>query len=397
MAKRTVADVDVAGKRVMIRVDFNVPLDKKTGAIADDRRIRGALPTISNVLHRGGSVICMSHLGRPSGDPAKDKFLTMDRVAERLAEVLGVPVTKAADVAGPSAAALAAQLRPGQVLVLENLRFDDGEKDGDEGFAKRLAALADIYVNDAFGTCHRTDASMYAVPQQFPPGARVVGMLVEKELNILQEILGQPQRPFIALMGGAKVSDKIGFIEALLGKVDKILVGGAMAYTFRKSQGQPVGNSLVENDKLDLARALLAKAGDKLVLPMDNRIATSPDAAAVDTQVVQGAIPDGWEGFDIGPATIAEYQRQLSGAKTIVWNGPMGMFEKEPFRAGTIAMAQVLADTNAVTVVGGGESADAVTRFGFDDRITHVSTGGGAFLEYVEGKPFAPLTVIDEK
>ena len=396
MAKRSIRDIDVSGKRVLVRVDFNVPMTAD-GAVADDRRIRSALPTIRLALDGGAAVILMSHLGRPTGDPASDAKLRMNSVAERLGELLNGPtVLKCDQVSGSRAEAMAKALLPGQVLVLENLRFDPREKKGDEGFARELASLADFYVNDAFGTCHRPHASMLAVAQRFPLANRVVGLLVERELRILDQLLGSPERPLVAVMGGAKVSDKIGFIDALLQRVDKLLVGGAMTYTFRKARGETVGRSLVEADKLDLAADLLRRGVGKIVLPVDHLVADAPDASA-ETKVVDVEIPDGWYGVDIGPKTRAEYTSILATAKTIVWNGPMGKFEDGRFRAGTLAVAEAMAQSKAVTVVGGGESAEAVERFGMADRLTHVSTGGGAFLEYVEGKPFVPLEVIGNK
>lgn len=396
MAKKTLRDIDIAGKKVLIRVDFNVPLDDE-GNVSDDRRIQAALPTIRYALEKNAAVIVMSHLGRPTGDPQADRPFTMDKVVARLGELLsGVTVSKCDEVVGPKATEMAAILQPGQVLVLENLRFHKGEKKGDEAFAEQLRQLADVYVNDAFGTCHRTDASMYAVPGKFPPGTRVVGFLVEKELEVLDKLLKSPEKPMIGVMGGAKVSDNIAFIESLLEKVDKLLIGGAMTYTFRKALGQSVGNSRVENDKLDLARKLLDQAGDKLVLPVDHLVASAPEASA-QTQVVDAEIPDGWCGVDIGPKTIQKYSEEISKAATVVWNGPMGKFEDEPFRQGTIGIAEAMARSSAVTVVGGGESAEAVQKFGYGDQMTHVSTGGGAFLEYVEGKPFQALTVVDDK
>lgn len=397
MAKKTLAQIDVTGKKVLIRVDFNVP-QHDDGSIGDDRRIRAALPTIQLALDKGAAVILMSHLGRPKGDPAKDAKFRLDPVAARLAELLsGVSVEKCDEVVGPQATQMAGMLQPGQVLLLENLRMHPGEKKGDETFAHELRDLADIYVNDAFGTCHRTDASMYAVPKAFPPGHRVVGLLVEKELKILGEILGSPRQPMVAVMGGAKVSDKIGVINALLDKVQHLLIGGAMTYTFRKAVGQSVGTSLVESsdEALQTARELLEKAGDKLVLPVDHLVATAPSADA-DTQIVEDEIPDGWCGVDIGPKTIEKCTGIVRSAATATWNGPMGKFEDEPFQAGTREVAKALSECPGITVVGGGESAEAVEKFGYADKLTHVSTGGGAFLEYIEGKPFDALSVIDE-
>lgn len=396
MAKKTIRDIDVKGKRVFIRVDFNVPTTDD-GQITDDRRIRSALPTIQHVLAAGGSAILASHMGRPVGDPAQDAPYKLDEVANRLRKLLpGVTVKKSDEVVGSAASAHAQSLQPGEILVLENLRFHKGEKKGDASFAKQLATLADVYVNDAFGTCHREDASMYALPQQFPAGTRVVGFLVQKELDILEQLLSTPKKPMIAIMGGAKVSDKINVIEALLPKIDRLLIGGAMTYTFRVARGESVGNSRVEKDKIDLAKDLLAKAGAKLQLPIDHIVADKLEPPQ-QIKVVDADIPDGWIGLDIGPKTIALYGNEIKNAATVVWNGPMGKFEDDPFRAGTKGVAEAMAASNAITVVGGGESAEAVQLFGLDSKITHVSTGGGAFLEYIEGKKFAALSAIDDK
>jgi phosphoglycerate kinase len=286
-------------------------------------------------------------------------------------------------------------LKPGEVLVLENLRFHPGEKDGDDAFARQLAALGDVYVNDAFGTCHREDASMLALPRAMKGKPRVVGFLVAKELQILDKLLSSPERPFIGIMGGAKVSDKIGFIKSMLSRVDKLLIGGAMTYTLMKAQGRQIGKSRVEEDKLDVARELLDLGKGKIVLPVDHLIADKVDPAA-STKVVEGDIPEGWFGMDIGPKTIAQYSGDVRSAKTVVWNGPMGKFEDEPFSKGTKAIAEAMAEAKGVTIVGGGETAEAVEEFGLAGKMTHVSTGGGAFLEYVEGTPFAALAQIDE-
>ncbi|MGO9597068.1 MAG: phosphoglycerate kinase [Isosphaeraceae bacterium] len=395
MAKQTVSDLMVEGKKVLVRVDFNVP-QTASGEVADDRRIRAALPTLKDILMRGGSLILVSHLGRPTGDPAADAPFRMDHVAARLQELIGRPVQKTADTVGPEAQAACAALKPGGIVVLENVRFNKGEKKGDVAFAKQMAALADVYVNDAFGTCHRDEASMVAVPEQFPPDRRGIGFLVEKELQILDTLLSKPKSPYVAVMGGAKVSDKILVIENLLQKVDKLLIGGAMTYTFLKAQGHEVGKSRVEADKLDVARHVLELAGSKLVLPVDHLIATKPEAGA-ETKVADGpTIPDGWFGMDIGPKTITLYSGIIKDAGTVIWNGPMGMFEVEAFAAGTKAVAQALADSSAVTAVGGGESAEAVEKFGLAEKVSHVSTGGGAFLESLEGKSFNSLKVIPD-
>lgn len=396
MPKQTVRDLDVKGKKVLVRVDFNVP-QTKDGEVADDRRIRSALPTLNDILDRGGSLILISHLGRPKGDPAVDAPFKLDKVAAKLAELIGKPVEKADDTVGPSAQKLAAELKPGGILVLENVRFNKGEKKGDPEFAKALASLGDAYVNDAFGTCHRDEASMVAVPEQFPDNARAIGFLVEKELNILDTLLKNPKSPYVAVMGGAKVSDKILVIESLLKQVDKLLVGGAMTYTFMKAKGVEIGKSRVELDKLDVAKKLLDEAGDKIVLPVDHLIADKPEAGA-ETKVTDGtAIPEGWFGMDIGPKTIEQYAKIVREAGTVVWNGPMGMFEVEAFAKGTKAVAEALAESAGVTAVGGGESAEAVEKFGYAPRVSHVSTGGGAFLESLEGKQFNSIKVIPDR
>ncbi|MGC1717587.1 MAG: phosphoglycerate kinase [Isosphaeraceae bacterium] len=396
MPKRTVRDLDVRGKKVLVRVDFNVP-QTESGDVADDRRIRAALPTLNDVLSRGGSLILVSHLGRPSGDPAADAPFRMDPVAARLAELIGRSVKKTDDTVGPQAQAACADLAPGEIVVLENVRFNKGEKKGDPAFAKQLAALAGAYVNDAFGTCHRDEASMVAVPEQFPADRRAIGFLVEKELQILDTLLSHPKSPYLAVMGGAKVSDKILVIESLLKKVDKLLIGGAMTYTFLKAQGHSVGQSKVEAEKLDVARHVLQLAGAKLVLPVDHLVASKPEAGA-ETKVVEGpTIPDGWFGMDIGPRTIELYSGIIKDAGTVVWNGPMGKFEVAAFATGTRAIAQALADSHGVTAVGGGESAEAVEKFGLADKVSHVSTGGGAFLESLEGKSFNSLKVIPDR
>jgi phosphoglycerate kinase len=337
----------------------------------------------------------MSHLGRPKGDPKKDAAFRMDPVAERLGQLLGRPVRKVDEVVGPQVEQAARALQPGELLLLENLRFHPGEQKGDKGFAEQLAKLADVYVNDAFGTCHREDASMVAVPAAMAGKPRVVGSLVAKELEILDRLLSAPDRPFIAILGGAKVSDKIGFIKALLGRVDRTLIGGAMSYTFMKAQGRGVGGSRVEGDKLDVARELLSLGGAKIVLPVDHLVVPKLDAFAA-AKVVEGDIPHDWIGVDIGPKTIERYRQEIAGARTVVWNGPMGKYEDKAYSKGTRAVAEALAGSGAVTVVGGGETAEAVEEFGLDAKMRHVSTGGGAFLEYVEGTPFAALAQIDD-
>lgn len=413
MAKKTVHDLDVTGKRVLVRVDFNVPM-AADGSISDDRRIRAAIPTLERVLARGGSVVVVSHMGRPEGkDAAADAKFRLDPVAARLQELLRRPVTKVHDTVGPGAKAACAALRPGEVVVLENVRFHKGEKvpkvheatkapkpedvARHNEFAAELASLADAYVNDAFGACHRDDASMVAVAKCFPPEARAIGLLVEEELSMLDRLLANPKRPLVAVMGGAKVSSKIGLIEHLLPLVDTLLIGGAMSYTFLLAEGHRVGNSLVEPELVGEAKRLRKLAGDKLKLPVDYLIADKMDASAA-TRIIDGPeIPDGWEGFDIGPKTVALYSGFIEKAGTVVWNGPVGKFEIEPFAKGTRQIAEALARSNAVTAVGGGETAEAVERFGLADRVDHVSTGGGAFLEALEGKTFNSLAVIPDR
>jgi len=396
MAKKTLQDLkDLRNQRVLIRVDFNVPLDDR-GNITNDRRIRAALPTIQNVLDGNGSAIVMSHLGRPKGDPKKDAIYRMDRVAQRLGGLLHKPVAKTDEAVGEKVKAAVKNLMPGQVLLLENLRFHPGEQKGEEAFARELAGFGDIYVNDAFGTCHRTDASMVAVPKAMAGKPRVVGFLVAKELLILGQLLSSPHRPLIGVLGGAKVSDKIGFIKKLLSQVDRLLIGGAMSYTFIKAQGRSIGNSMVEGDKLDVARDLLALGKQKIALPVDHLIVEridSPDGS----KIVTKDIPEGWVGVDIGPETISRYENEIAQAGMVVWNGPMGKFEDEPYSRGTLAVAQAMGQCPGVTVVGGGETAEAVEEFGLAERMNHVSTGGGAFLEYIEGTPFPALDQIDDK
>jgi len=394
MAKKTIAAVDVAGKKVLIRVDFNVPLDEN-GNITDDRRIQMALPTIKNVLERGGKVILMSHLGRPKDAP--DAKFTLRPTAVRLGELLpGTKVEFATDTVGEDAQAKVASLADNSVLVLENLRFQPGEKKGLPEFAEKLASFADVYVNDAFGTCHRTDASMVAVPNAMAGKPRVCGFLVEKEIKYLTDAISDPQRPFVAILGGAKVSDKIMVIKNLLGICDKVLIGGAMAYTFSLAEGGKVGKSLVEPDKVELAKELLAAGGDKLVLPEDVHCGDAFSADCNKKIVASGEIPDDYEGLDIGPKTAEMYAKIIADAKTVVWNGPMGVSEMPPFDFGTKAVAQAVADSGAVSIIGGGDSAAAVQKLGFADKVSHVSTGGGASLEMLEGKKFAAVELLDE-
>jgi phosphoglycerate kinase len=395
MAKKTLRDLhDLRGRRALVRVDFNVPQDE-IGAITNDRRIRAALPTLRYILDAGAAVVVMSHLGRPKGDPKKDARFRMDHVGERLQELLGRPVHKVDEVVGPQAEAAVRALKPGAVVLLENLRFHPGEQAGDAGFARQLAAFGDVYVNDAFGTCHRSDASMVAVPQAMAGKPRVVGFLVAKELEVLGRLLAAPPRPLLGILGGAKVSDKIAFIKSMLARVDRLLIGGAMTYTFLKAQGHGTGNSKVELDKLDVARELLALGRAKIVLPTDHLVVERLDAPQ-GARTVSGDIPDGWIGVDIGPQTTARYCTEIAGAAMVVWNGPLGKYEDAPYSAGTRAVAEARAGARAGSIVGGGGTAEAVEEFGVADRMTHVSTGGGAFLEYVEGTPFPALTQIDE-
>jgi phosphoglycerate kinase len=395
MPKKTIRDLtDLKDKKVLVRVDFNVPQDSQ-GRVTNDRRIRAALPTIQYLLENDANVILLSHLGRPKGDPAHDKIYRMDQVAQRLGGLLGVGVRKTDEVVGPTVIAAASALRQGGVLLLENLRFHPGEQKGDADFARQLAALGDVYVNDAFGACHRTDASMYALPLAMRDKPRVVGLLVAKELDILGKLLTNPQRPLIGVMGGAKVSDKIAFVKKLLNLVDKLLIGGAMSYTFMLAKGQSIGASKAEKDKVDLAKELLDLGGAKIVLPVDHLIADKPEASAA-TKIVTGDIPDGWYGMDIGPQTVMQYASQIAKAGAVVWNGPLGKFEDDPFATGTRKVAEALAASKATTIVGGGETAEAMEKFGLDAKMTHVSSGGGAFLEYIEGTPFKALEEIDD-
>jgi phosphoglycerate kinase len=393
MAKKTVADVDVKGKRVLMRVDFNVPLEN--GQITDDRRIAQALPTIKNVLDRGGRLILMSHLGRPKGGP--EARFSLKPAADRLAKLLGKPVHFTADCIGADVDKTVAGLADGEVALLENLRFYKEEEKNDPEFAAQLAKLADVYVNDAFGTAHREHASTFGVPQALTGRPRVIGFLIQKELKFLGDAITTPQKPFVAIMGGAKVSDKIAVIENLLAKADTLLIGGAMAYTFFLAQGKEVGKSLVEKDKVSLAASLLAKASGKIKLPIDTIISDKMTDDAV-TKVVEGNIPADMEGFDIGPKTAALYATEIARAKTVIWNGPMGVFEKKPFAAGTKAVAQACATATkngAITIIGGGDSAAAIEQLHLSDQVSHVSTGGGASLEFLESGEFSTLNLLD--
>ncbi len=403
MKKLTIRDLDVRGKRVLVRVDFNVPQDKKTGAIKDDARIAGALPTIRHIIAAGGRAVLMSHLGRPDGQP--NPQFTLKPVAERLSQLLGTPVLFAPDCVGGEVKKLALGLKDGEVLLLENLRFHAEEEKNEPGFAQQLAELGEVYVNDAFGTAHRAHASTAGVTQHFRQNA--AGFLMEKEIDYLSRVLEDPARPFVAILGGAKVSDKIAVIENLIPRADAILIGGAMAYTFLMAQGRQVGSSLVEQDKLDLAKSLLEKsAAIRFLLPSDHVAAEKkqgePDKKGKPTftfvnprQVTD--IPAGLAGVDIGPATIEAYKAAIAGARTVVWNGPMGIFETPEYARGTFEVARAVAASGATSIVGGGDSASAVLQSGVADRISHISTGGGASLEFLEGKTLPGVAALTDK
>jgi phosphoglycerate kinase len=387
MNKVTVSDINFRGRKVLLRVDFNVPLDAQQN-ITDDRRIRESLPTIEKILDDGGMVIACSHLGRPKGKHVPE--MSLQPVAKRLSELLGKKVLFAEDCIGPEAANLVGKMKNGDCLLLENLRFHPQEEKNDPGFAGKLAQLADIYVNDAFGSAHRAHASTEGVTRYFSQA--VAGYLMEKELKYLGQVLSDPQRPFAAILGGAKISGKIDVITNLLDKVDFLLLGGGMVFTFWKAKGYPIGGSLVEDDKVELAREILQKAGrsrTKLILPVDVLVAMEISDTAQSKVVNVDKIPDGMKGLDIGPATIKQFSQTLADCRTVLWNGPMGVFEHKPFAQGTFAVASLLADLTdkgAITVVGGGDTAAAVAQAGLEDRLTHISTGGGASLEFLEGK-----------
>ncbi len=396
MDKKTIKDVEVKGKKVLVRCDFNVPQDA-TGKITDDNRIIGALPTIQYLLEHGAKVVLCSHLGRPKNG-FEEKF-SLKPVADRLNELLGNVVTLAKDVVGEDAAAKVAALKEGQAVLLENVRFHKEEEKNDPEFAKALSKFADVYVNDAFGTAHRAHASTAGVADYCK--VNVAGCLIEKEIEVMGGALANPKRPFVAILGGAKVSDKIGVINNLIDKVDSLIIGGAMAYTFCKAQGGEIGKSKVELDKIDLAKELLAKAkqkGVEMYLPIDNVITTEFSADAESKVCAAGEIPADWEGLDIGPKTAEKFASIIAKAKTVIWNGPMGVFEFPRFAVGTKAVAQALADNkDAVTIIGGGDSAAAIEQLGYADQVTHISTGGGASLEYLEGKILPGIACLDNK
>jgi len=390
MNKKTVKDIDIKGKRVLMRVDFNVPM--QDGKVTDDKRIRASLPTIKYVLDQGASLILMSHLGRPKGGP--DPEFSLRPAAEVLSSLLGVPVKMAPNPVGPEVEKMAKELRPGEVLMLENTRFHPGEEKNDLELARQWAALADVYVNDAFGSAHRAHSSTEGVARFLPA---VSGFLMEQELEYLGRAVSNPEHPYVAILGGAKISDKISVVETLLSQADKLIIGGGMANTFLAAKGYNMQDSLVEAASIEMAKSILEKSGDKLILPVDAVIADKFDAEA-NTQVVDvDKIPTGWRMMDIGPKSIEAFKEVLRGAKLIVWNGPMGVFEMPKFAEGTFAIARMLADSGATTVIGGGDSASAVKKAGVAKQMTHVSTGGGASLEFLEGKELPGVAALMDK
>jgi phosphoglycerate kinase len=387
--KKTLRHLEVQGKRVLVRVDFNVPM--QNGQITDDRRIRESLPTIQSLLERGAKVILMSHLGRPKG--RRDPQYSLRSVAERLSELLGRPVRFLEDCVGESVEQAVQAMAPGEVALLENLRFHPEEEANDADFARALARLGDLYVNDAFGSAHRAHASTEGVAHYLPA---VAGLLMEKELRYLGSALTQPERPFVAILGGAKVQDKIGVIQNLLPKVDRLLIGGGMAFTFLKAQGYEIGRSLLDSDRIEFARQVLQEAGQKIVLPVDVVVAPSPEAEAQAQVVPVDQIPPDQMGLDIGPRTVARFSEIVRPARTIVWNGPLGLFERATFAAGTRGVLQAVAESGATSILGGGDTAAAAEQLGFADRITHISTGGGAALEFLEGRTLPGVAVLME-
>jgi phosphoglycerate kinase len=391
MNKRTIRDVAWAGKRALVRCDFNVPLDDK-GNITDDTRIRASIPTIQYLLDKGASVVLCSHLGRPKGKVVESMRLTP--VAVRLGELLGRPVLKLKDCIGPEVRASVNAMKPGDVILLENLRFYNEEEADDPAFAQKLADLGDVYVNDAFGTAHRSHASTAGVAAYLPA---VAGFLLEKEIEFLGNAVQNPRRPFVAILGGAKISDKIGVIQNLLTKSDFILIGGGMANTFLKAKGYPMADSLVEDASLELAADLLAQGSGRLLIPVDLVVATAFSADAARKVVAADKVEPGWRALDIGPSTVKLFEVKIAAAATIVWNGPMGVFELAPFAAGTIAVAQALAASHALTIIGGGDSVAAVEQAGLADKMTHISTGGGASLEFLEGLELPGIAALNDK
>jgi phosphoglycerate kinase len=390
MKKKTIRNIDVKGKRVLVRVDFNVPL--RDGEVTDDNRIQAALPTIKALLDDGAAVILFSHLGRPKGNVVPE--LRMGPVADRLSALLDRPVKKLDDCVGADVEAAVAEMEPGDIILLENTRFHAEEKANDPEFAKRLASLGDIFVNDAFGAAHRAHASTAGVAEYLPS---VAGLLIEKELEFLSMATENPEHPLIAILGGAKVSDKIGVIDNLLAKCDRLLIGGGMANTFFEAMGYEMGDSLVEEDAVDTAKSLLDQAGTQIVLPVDVTIADAFDNDANRQVVAPDAVPEGWRILDIGPKTIDTFESALNGANTVVWNGPLGVFEMPNFAKGTFAVAELLATLDAVTIIGGGDSAAAVKEAGLANEMTHVSTGGGASLTFLEGKVLPGIAALDDK
>ncbi|HSL30522.1 MAG TPA: phosphoglycerate kinase [Anaerolineales bacterium] len=390
MNKKTVKDIDLKGKRVLMRVDFNVPMED--GKVTDDKRIKASLPTIRYVLEQGASLILMSHLGRPKGGP--DPEFSLRAAAEVLSSHLGVPVKMAPDTIDAEAEAMAKELKPGEVLMLENTRFNKGEEKNDLDLAKRMAALADVFVNDAFGSAHRAHSSTEGVAQFLPS---VSGFLMEQELEYLGRAVANPEHPYIAILGGAKISDKIDVVESLLARADKVIIGGGMANTFLAAKGINMQDSLVEEASLETAKSIIEKAGDRLVLPVDAVIADKFDAEANSQVVDVDKIPAGWRMLDVGPKTLDLYKEVLDGARLVVWNGPVGVFEMPKFAEGTFALARMLADSGAMTVIGGGDSASAVKKAGVAKQMTHVSTGGGASLEYLEGKELPGVAALMDK
>lgn len=395
MNKKTVKDIDVNGKKVLVRCDFNVPIDSETGKITDNRRIRAALPTIQYLLDHNAKVILCSHLGRPKGE--FNLKYSLKPVAEELSKLLNKDVKLAKDVIGESAKELTSNMKEGDIVLLENVRFHKEEEQNDPEYSKALASMAEIYVNDAFGTAHRAHSSTTGVADYLPA---VSGFLIEKELEFLGGALENPKHPFVAILGGAKVSDKIGVIENLLDKVDTLIIGGGMAYTFYKAQGHHIGTSICEEDKLDLAKSILEKAqekGVKLLLPVDNHVSSEYSNNGEEKMVNSTEIPDGFMGLDIGPKTIEKFEEAVKDAKTVVWNGPLGVCEFDKFATGTKAVATMLSKIEATTIIGGGDSAAAIEKLGLADKMTHISTGGGASLEFLEGKTLPGIACLQDK